>query len=211
MASKKPKFLRRTSSRYSKLGKGRKKKQIWRRPTGRHNKMRNKRNGYPVIVSIGYGTKKIGEERIIVNNVKDLEKVKENKFIILGKIGNKNKLEIVKKAKEMKIKFQNMDTEKFLKEFEKEQKKKAEAKKAKDKKAGKKDKVEKKTVEEKKEESKGKEKIAANADNKEKVESKKIATDSQDKSSKDKLTSRNNLEPKDEAKLNVSEDKNEIR
>ena len=70
MASKKPKFLRRTSSRYSKLGKGRKKKQIWRRPTGRHNKMRNKRNGYPVIVSIGYGTKKIGEERIIVNNVR---------------------------------------------------------------------------------------------------------------------------------------------
>ena len=206
MASKKPKFLRRTSSRYSKLGKGRKKKQIWRRPTGRHNKMRNKRNGYPVIVSIGYGTKKIGEERIIVNNVKDLEKVKENKFIILGKIGNKNKLEIVKKAKKMKIKFQNLNIEKFLKEFEKEQKKKAEVKKAKDKKAGKKEKVEKKT-----EEIKGKEKIAANADNKEKVESKKIATDNQDKSFNDKLTSRNNLEPKDEAKLNVSEDKNEIR
>lgn len=154
MASKKPKFLRRTSSRYSKLGKGRKKKQIWRRPTGRHNKMREKRRGYPVIVSVGYRTKKIGEERIIVNNIKDLGRVKENRFIVLGKIGDKNKLEIAKKAKEMKIKFQNFNIEKFLKEFEKKQKNKAEAKKAKDKKAGKKNKVEKKNEEKSKGEAK---------------------------------------------------------
>ena len=37
------KFLRRTWSRYSKLGKRRKKKQVWRKPTGRDNKMREKR------------------------------------------------------------------------------------------------------------------------------------------------------------------------
>jgi len=36
------KFLRRTWSRYSKLGRKRKKKQKWRKPTGRDNKMREK-------------------------------------------------------------------------------------------------------------------------------------------------------------------------
>ena len=51
---KKPKFLRRTWSRYSKLGKQRKKKQIWKAPKGRDNKMREKRKGYPAVVSIGY-------------------------------------------------------------------------------------------------------------------------------------------------------------
>ena len=47
-------FLRRVGSRFSKLGKGRKKKQKWRRPTGRDNKMREKRRGYPAVVKIGY-------------------------------------------------------------------------------------------------------------------------------------------------------------
>jgi ribosomal protein L32E len=39
----KRKFLRRIWSRYSKLGKKRKKKQVWRKPRGRDNKMREKR------------------------------------------------------------------------------------------------------------------------------------------------------------------------
>ena len=39
------KFKRRIWNRYSKLGKKRKKKQVWRRPTGRDNPMREKKRG----------------------------------------------------------------------------------------------------------------------------------------------------------------------
>ena len=67
------KFLRRTSNRYSKLGRKRKKKQVWRKPKGRDNKMREKRRGYPAVVSIGYKKGK-HKTQIIINNVKDLEK-----------------------------------------------------------------------------------------------------------------------------------------
>ena len=60
------KFLRRTWNRYSKLGKRRKKKQVWRRPTGRDNKMREKRRGYPAVVSLGYRKEKNTRGKISV-------------------------------------------------------------------------------------------------------------------------------------------------
>lgn len=103
------KFLRRTWSRYSKLGRKRKSKQVWRRPTGRDNKMREKRKGYPALVSIGYRGKKEerdsinGKSPVIVNNVKDLENIKKNEIGILGKVGKKKKLEILRIAEEKKI------------------------------------------------------------------------------------------------------------
>jgi len=125
------KFLRRTWSRYAKLGKGRKKKQVWRRPTGRHNKMREKRKGSAAVVSIGYrSNRKLRERKIIkINNVKDLEKMKKNEVAIISGIGKRKKIEIAKKAKEMKIEIYNMNPEKFLKlntkkkEISKEEKK----------------------------------------------------------------------------------------
>lgn len=97
----------------SKLGKRRKKKQVWRKPTGRDNKMREKRKGHRKVVSIGYKS----EDRkkfVIVNNVKDLEKAK-GKEIVIGNVGKKKKLEIAKAAKEKKIKITNMNAEKYLK------------------------------------------------------------------------------------------------
>ncbi len=129
------KFLRRSWDRYAKLGKGRKKKQTWRKPTGRDNKMREKKKGYPAVVSIGYGTdKKVrgrleGKNPIIINNLKDLEKIKENEIAMIGKVGKKKKIEIAKKAKEMKIKIYNMNPEKFLKLNVKIPKKENESKK----------------------------------------------------------------------------------
>ena len=125
------KFLRRTWSRYAKLGKGRKKKQVWRRPTGRHNKMREKRKGSAAVVSIGYrSNRKLRDRKIIkINNVKDLEKMKKNEVAIIGGIGKRKKIEVAKKAKEMKIEIYNMNPEKFLKlntkkkEISKEEKK----------------------------------------------------------------------------------------
>nr|QBM01246.1 50S ribosomal protein L32e [uncultured archaeon] len=118
-------FLRRTWKRFSKLGRGRKKKQKWNSPKGRHSKTREKRGGYPVSVSIGYKgnnekrNKIAGKSPALVHNIRELENVKDEKAIILGKIGKKKKMEIAKKAKEMKINIQNLNVKKFLKRTEK--------------------------------------------------------------------------------------------
>ncbi len=124
----KKKFLRRVWRRHSKLGKRRKKKQVWRKPKGRDNKMREKRKGYPAVVKIGY--KKSGREEnfFVVRNLKDLSKAKkisEKKTILLGKVGKKKKIEILKKAREEKIPIQNVNIKKFLRKTnkKKEQKK----------------------------------------------------------------------------------------
>ncbi len=116
-----PKFLRRTSNRYSKLGRRRKKKQIWRRPTGRDNKMREKRKGYPAVVNLGYGKEKKQrgklEEKnpILVNNIMDLKKIGKDDIAIVSSVGKKKKIEIAKKAKEMKINLYNLNAGTFLK------------------------------------------------------------------------------------------------
>ena len=113
---KKIKFLRRLSERHIKLGKGRKKKQKWRRPRGRDNKMREKRKGYPAVVSIGYKKSKRDRKEILkVDNLKELEKIPENQGIILGKMGKKKKIEIIEKAKEKGIKIINVNAEELLK------------------------------------------------------------------------------------------------
>jgi len=115
------KFLRRTWDRYNKLGKGRKKKQVWRRPKGRDNKMREKRKGYPIVVSVGYKKKMSERKRIrVVRNIEDLEKIKKNEIVIIGNIGKKKKVEIAKKATKMKIPIQNINIKKFLKKSEKQ-------------------------------------------------------------------------------------------
>ena len=121
------KFLRRTSNRYSKLGKRRKKKQVWRRPTGRDNKMREKRKGYPAVVSVGYKTNKKGHQNVVkIENVKDFARVREGDVVIFGNIGMKKKIELVKVAKEKKIEISNLNVGKFLKNMEKKEKKKKE-------------------------------------------------------------------------------------
>ncbi len=117
-------FLRRVWHRHSKLGKGRKKKQVWRRPTGRDNKMREKRKGLPALVSIGYGKKKSERKEIFVlKNLKDFEKSGKNIIFVVGNVGKKKKEEIVKKAKEMKINLQNINVNKFLKSISNEKNK----------------------------------------------------------------------------------------
>ena len=114
------KFLRRTWNRYNKLGKKRKKKQVWRRPKGRDNKMREKRKGYPVVVSVGYKKKKSKKKTIkVVRNLEDLEKIRKNEMVVIGNIGKKKKIEIAKKAIKMKIPVQNINIQKFLKKSEK--------------------------------------------------------------------------------------------
>ncbi len=108
-------FLRRTWNRYSKLGKGRKKKQIWRRPTGRDNKMREKRRGYPAIVQIGYKTSSKEKKILYIFNKSDFQKITKGDIIMIGKVGKKKKIEIAEEAKKQKIKLNNLNAEKFLK------------------------------------------------------------------------------------------------
>ena len=89
--------------------------------------MREKRKGYPVVVKIGYKQKEklkglIQEKTpILVNNIKDLKKIIGKKIGIVGKIGKKKKLEIAKKAKEMKVELKNMNINSFLKKHEKKE------------------------------------------------------------------------------------------
>ncbi|MFH1365360.1 MAG: eL32 family ribosomal protein [archaeon] len=115
-----PIFLRRGWFRYSKLGRKRKNKQVWRRPSGRDNKMREKRRGYPSVVSIGYGTKKQekgliqGKVPVKINAIKDLEKMKKEGIGVLGKLGKKKKLEIAKLAEKKGIKFSNLNSKKLI-------------------------------------------------------------------------------------------------
>jgi large subunit ribosomal protein L32e len=123
------KFLRRDCARYSKFGNGRGKKAKWRAPKGRDNKMREKRKGYQAVVSIGYGTEKTkrgllnNKEPVTIMNLKDLVKIKDGKVGFIGKVGEKKKIEIVKKAKEMNIELKNINIKSFLKKINKKEKK----------------------------------------------------------------------------------------
>jgi large subunit ribosomal protein L32e len=161
MEIKKPRFLRKDSHKMSKLGKRRKNKQKWKKPTGRDNKMREKRKGYGAVVSLGYRTDKdirgmVKEKQPVqVENIKQLEKLKENEIAILGRVGQKKKIEIAKKAKELNIEIANLNVKKFLKEVENKKLKKKDDKKTESKKTETKT-EEKKSESKEKEESKNK-------------------------------------------------------
>ncbi len=122
------KFIRRNWTKASRLGKGRKKKQVWRAPKGRHSKTREKRKGYPIKVMVGFKQK--NEERnliknqkpILVSNLRELEKIKKGEIAIIGKIGKKKKIEIAKRAKEKGIPVHNINVNKMLKKIEKKEK-----------------------------------------------------------------------------------------
>ncbi len=111
------KFIRHDYMRYAKIGKNRKKIQKWRKPKGRHNKMREKREGYPDSPGIGYKKPRAlsgriaGKAPIMVYNVNDLNKTSKDSIIILGKVGAKKKMEIIKKADEMKMTIFNLAKE----------------------------------------------------------------------------------------------------
>jgi|SRR3989338_5158234 len=108
------KFIRTDYERHSKIGKRRKKLQVWRRPKGRHSKIRKKRFGYPTMPTVGYKSprKELGKiqglQPILVHNLGDLKKAGKNSIIILARVGAKNKIELIKKAQEMNFKILNI-------------------------------------------------------------------------------------------------------
>ncbi|MEK6888710.1 MAG: eL32 family ribosomal protein [Nanoarchaeota archaeon] len=104
------KFVRQDTTRYSRIGRGRKKLQKWRKPRGRHNKIRRKRFSYPVQPSLGFRKMKnvrgkiLGLNPVLVYNVNDLQSVGKDSIVVIAKIGAKKKIDVLKKALELKLK-----------------------------------------------------------------------------------------------------------
>jgi len=156
---KKKKFLRCKWRTYPKLGRGRKKKQKYRKAKGRHNKIREKNRGNPRRVEIGYKQKFVKKpEIIVVSNVKQLQNLK-NKEIKLSGIGRKKKLAIIEEARKLNLKIINLNIKKFLKKVEQDKKFKAGKRKQKDEKEKKKVKEKEKVKEAKEKKNVGTEEI----------------------------------------------------
>ena len=104
----------------------------WHRPKGITNKLRLKKRGYYIHISSGYrspaairGFSKNGFELVKVNKIADLKNIDNSSQIglVSGKLGQKKKLEIVQKAKELKIVLQNInDLDKYVKSVEEDMK-----------------------------------------------------------------------------------------
>lgn len=103
---KKPTFLRRDWQKKIKFGKTVKKNRKWRAAKGRQNKIRLSVKGYSKRPKIGYGESRTlrhlhGEHKpTYVSNVKDLSLLAKGSGIIITKVGEKKKKEILKVANE---------------------------------------------------------------------------------------------------------------
>jgi len=187
------KFIRASAHRFSKLGLRRKKKLIYRKSKGRDNKTRLNKIGRIENVKIGHGHDRRvrglhqGENVKVVNNIADIKNLNDKDVAIIGKVGDKKRLEIAKYVKDNKIKLKNMDVGKFIDGIDKKMKEKkekkmssAEKKKARDKAGKDKDKEKKdknaekkkddvkKETEDKKKDDKLEDKIDEGKDNKDK-------------------------------------------
>jgi large subunit ribosomal protein L32e len=108
------KFLRVDTFRFSRLGKNRRKLQKWRRARGKSNKLRLGRAGYSQVPKVGFKTAKKDSGKVnglvprLIHNLKELQALGKNDAAILARIGARKKLELIKKADELKIKILNL-------------------------------------------------------------------------------------------------------
>lgn len=187
LKDKKPNFLRQDGHKVKKL------ERKWRQPKGMHSKLRKKRKSRMPHPSTGYsspkavrGLHRLGLKERYVLSVKDMEGMdKATEGVLVGRVGIKNKVEILKKALEHKLTVLNAkDPQAFISKVEEELKK---------------NKGEKKKKEEKKKHSK--EESLKKAEEKKKKEEKKEGSNEEsleDKAKKDKEEQRKVLESKNE-------------
>jgi large subunit ribosomal protein L32e len=134
---KNKKFLRRDWHKYLRLGMKRRKKQKWRKPKGRDNKMRERRRGYSTSPHIGLKRNDAyKKDTILLNNFNDLKIAKAGSEVVLGStIGRKKRFEIAREAQKKGIKILNLNVKKFLKSFEEKKEENKKTDKEKEKKA----------------------------------------------------------------------------
>ncbi|MEM4637588.1 MAG: 50S ribosomal protein L32e [Candidatus Woesearchaeota archaeon] len=130
--SKKPVFVQQDYHKKKRLSKK------WKRPTGLQSKMRHQFKGYRRRVKQGWrspvevrGYHGKGLEFVIINNVSELNKVKDKAIILSSTLGLRKKIQILEKAKELGLTVINNDIEKTSKKLELLKKKKSEEKKEK--------------------------------------------------------------------------------
>ena len=109
--SKKPHFIRRDTNRKKRLDKN------WRKPTGLHSKLRGRFSGRAKRVSRGYrspaevrGLHKSGLEQHIISSPMEFERLdaKKTGLIISAAVGDKKRITILKKAKELGFEVLNI-------------------------------------------------------------------------------------------------------
>lgn len=121
--SKKPEFLQQDFHKKKRLS------AKWKRPTGLHSKMRHQFKGYGRRVKQGWrspveirGFHGKGLKPVTINNVKELSAVKKDEGIIIAKsVGDKKRLEIIKKAEELKLIVLNIKVESFKEKVSKKE------------------------------------------------------------------------------------------
>jgi large subunit ribosomal protein L32e len=166
--AKKPTFKKQDSHKWDRLS------DSWRQPKGGDSKLRKKRRGKSRHPSMGFssprkvrGLNKLGFEEVLVKNVDLLDSIDvKTQVVLVGRVGKKKKIEIVKKCEEMKLNIANVkDIKSFIAEVDKKmadkkkkikdiEEKKAKRVKKDDKKAKKEEVKEEKKEEQPKEETK---------------------------------------------------------
>ncbi|MSS75230.1 hypothetical protein EXS73_03415 [Candidatus Pacearchaeota archaeon] len=103
-------FLRSDTNRHKRLGSHRPKLQKWRRPRGRHNKIRRKRFGYPLRVEIGYSSPRAtaglvdGKIPLVVKNIQDLAQATSKNMVVFARtLGAKKRADFMKIVEERKL------------------------------------------------------------------------------------------------------------
>ena len=86
----------------------------WRRPRGLHNKLRLQKKGKGRVPGIGYGKKKNTDKPSRISKMSDFENSGKN-VIISSKVGLRKKIELIKKAQELKLNILNLkDAGKYI-------------------------------------------------------------------------------------------------
>lgn len=105
-----PKLIRQEAWRYKRV------KNSWRRPMGVSSKMRRRQRGWPEMASIGYKTPEdlrhlhpSGLREVIVHRALDLDKLDAKTYVarIGHTVGEKKRIAILNRARELEIKVVN--------------------------------------------------------------------------------------------------------
>lgn len=110
---KKPIFLRPGWYRMGRVGKTMRRKRVWRHAKGGDSKIRLKERGYAARPTIGWGSDKDlrnkidGFSFVRIDNLDQIEKLKNGDSILISSVGKKKREEIRKKAEEKKLNILN--------------------------------------------------------------------------------------------------------